>query len=280
MDAWKDGKLYHSNELTVSAYDHGFLYGLGFFETFRTYNGKVFLWDEHWNRLSRALADFRITMPYDREAILAAVEALTKSNDGEDGYFRLNISAGIHDIGLQPSSYEKPTVILFRKALPITPRGTEKSVVWLNTVRNSPESSMRHKSHHYANNVQARFEVASLATHEGFFLTANGFVAEGITSNIFWVKNGKLYTPSLETGILAGTTRDWVLKNSAIDVEEGFYKKDELEAAEEVFITNAVQEIVPIKTLGEIQFRGKQGPVYAALHESYVTCIQEGRIKG
>ncbi|TQR06584.1 aminodeoxychorismate lyase [Psychrobacillus soli] len=275
MDAWKDGKLYRFNELTISAYDHGFLYGLGFFETFRTYNGQVFLWGEHWGRLTRALADFRMTMPYDQAVILDAVEALTKANDGEDGYFRLNISAGTHDIGLQPSHYEKPTVILFRKALHIAPRGTEKKAIWLKTPRNSPESASRHKSHHFANNIQARFEVESLAMYEGVFLTADGFVAEGITSNVFWVKDGKLYTPSLATGILAGITRDWILHN--FKVEEGLFTKDVLEAADEVFITNAVQEIVPIKEIDGKQLLGNQGPVYAALHKTYVKCIQEER---
>lgn len=275
MDAWKDGAYYRADELTISPYDHGFLYGLGFFETFRTYDGKVFLWEEHWNRLSRALADFRITMPFDQETIMEAVKVLTTMNNEEDGYFRLNISAGVHDIGLQPNNYEKPTVILFRKPLHTVPRGTEKSAVWLQTMRNSPESGTRHKSHHYANNIHARFEVASLASLEGIFLTSDGFVAEGITSNLFWVKNGKLFTPSLETGILAGITRDWIIKNSPIVVEEGLFKQDALNEADEVFITNAVQEIVPIKDISEKHYLGKQGPVYATLHEMYVKCIQK-----
>ena len=279
MDAWKDGRLYRADELVVSAYDHGFLYGLGFFETFRTYNGKVFLWDAHWNRLCGALSDFRITMPYEEHELLSAVEALTAANNREDGYFRLNISAGIHDIGLQPSEYKKPTVILYRKALQLAPRGTEKSVVWLNTVRNTPENGIRQKSHHYANNVHARFEIESLASCEGFFLTAEGFIAEGITSNIFWSMNGKVYTPSLETGILAGTTREWVLKRALFEIEEGFFKKEVLEKADEVFITNAVQEIIPIKQLGSIQFLGNRGPVYKELHDAYKRGIQQERIE-
>ena len=274
MEAWKDGQLYKASELTVSAYDHGFLYGLGFFETFRTYNGKVFLWDEHWLRLSEALADFRITIPYNKQDILEAVHVLTEANNGEDGYFRLNVSAGVHDIGLQPSDYQQPTVILFRK--PLTPmiRGKEKSAVWLKTVRNTPESDIRHKSHHFANNVQARFELDSLAEQEGIFVNTSGFVAEGITSNVFWVKGGKLYTPSVETGILNGTTRKWILKNSTSDIEEGFYTKTHLESAEEVFITNAVQELVPIKSIEGKQFLGNLGPVYKELHKQYVACIK------
>lgn len=274
MDAWKDGELYRADELTISPYDHGFLYGLGFFETFRTYDGKVFLWEEHWNRLTQALGDFHIAMPYDQKTILAAVGVLTSANDNEDGYFRLNISAGIHDIGLQPSSYKVPVVILFRKALPTMYRGKEKSAVWLQTVRNSPESGKRHKSHHYANNIHARFEVESLASHEGIFLTSEGFIAEGITSNVFWSKDGRLYTSSLKTGILAGITREWVINNSPLKVVEGLFTKEAIEEADEVFITNAVQEIIPIIDIDEKQFLGNQGPVYATLHEAYDKCIQ------
>lgn len=275
MDAWKDGKLYQAANLTISPYDHGFLYGLGFFETFRTYNGKVFLWEAHWKRLSDALKDFRIAMPYDQDAILEAVDALTKANMEEDGYFRLNISAGVHDIGLQPRNYEQPTVILFRKPLAISQRGVEKTAIWLNTPRNSPESQTRHKSHHYANNVQARFEVESLGSVEGIFFTSNGFIAEGITSNVFWVKDDIVYTPSLETGILAGVTRDWIIKHASTKVEEGLYRKEDLETADEVFITNAVQELVPISRIGEKNFLGNKGPMYTVLHEAYVACMEK-----
>ena len=114
---------------------------------------------------------------------------------------------------------------------------------------------------------------------KGFFLTAEGFIAEGITSNIFWSTNGKVYTPSLETGILAGTTREWVMKSSLFEIEEGFFKKEVLEKADEVFITNAIQEIIPIKQLGSIQFLGNRGPVYKTLHDAYKRCIQQERIE-
>ena len=152
-------------------------------------------------------------------------------------------------------------------------RGKEKTAVWLSTRRNTPESGTCHKSHHYANNVRARLELPSLAEQEGFFLTADGHIAEGITSNIFWVLDGMLYTPSLETGILAGTTRQWVIReavNAGIRVNEGFFEPAMIEAADEVFVTNAVQELVPIKQLDFSLYAGKVGKVYVELHRRYV----------
>ncbi|MFC6039610.1 aminodeoxychorismate lyase [Paenisporosarcina macmurdoensis] len=278
MWAWMNGEFVKADELRISPFDHGFLYGLGFFETFRTYEGQPFLLEEHIERLRKALDEFRIDVELDVDKLTAIICELNARSGGEDGYFRLNVSAGVHDIGLAPSVYEKPTVILFRKNLPPLTRGKEKSAVWLKTRRNTPESEQRYKSHHYANNVLARLELPSLAEQEGFFLTGEGHVAEGITSNIFWVKDGGLYTPALETGILAGITRDWVIWEAhslGINVVEGLFTPDKLEAAEEVFVTNAVQELVPILQLGSSRFAGRNGMLYTKLHELYVKQVEQ-----
>lgn len=268
-----NGEFVKADELRISPFDHGFLYGLGFFETFRTYDGHPFLLNEHLKRLQHALDEFQIEMTLKAPKLSAIIRELNARNGDSDGYFRLNVSAGVHDIGLAPSAYEEPTIILFRKALPLTVRGKEKTAIWLNTRRNTPESEIRHKSHHYANNVRARFEMPSLAEQEGFFLSGNGYVAEGITSNVFWVHEDVLYTPSLKTGILAGITRDWVLQNAGklnIHVVEGEFTPDLVEAADEVFITNAVQELVPIRKVGTTCFKGNDGSIYTKLHELYV----------
>lgn len=278
MWAWMNGEFVKADELRISPFDHGFLYGLGFFETFRTYKGEPFLLEEHIERLRKALDEFRIDVKLDLEIVTAIIVELNARSGGEDGYFRLNVSAGVHDIGLAPSGYEKPTVILFRKTLPPLTRGKEKSAVWLKTRRNTPESEHRYKSHHYANNVLARLELPSLAEQEGFFLTEQGHIAEGITSNIFWVTDSVLYTPALETGILAGITRDIVIRiaeSLGIIVVEGLFTADKLEAANEVFVTNAVQELVPIHLLGSSRFDGKNGLVYMKLHEHYVNQVAQ-----
>ena len=119
---------------------------------------KVLLFDEHMERLHAALTEYRIAMPYTNAEILAVVQALDEKSGNADGYFRLNVSAGVHDIGLAPSSYATPNVILFRKELAPAVRGMEKQAVWLDTPRNLPESAVRHKSHNFLNNVRGRLE--------------------------------------------------------------------------------------------------------------------------
>ena len=163
---------------------------------------------------------------------MEVIQELNERSGGEDGYFRLNVSAGVHDIGLAPAVYEKPTVILFRKSLPTNDTRKRKISCMVGNASKYTRKWHRYKSHHYANNVRARLELPSLADQEGFFLTEDGHVAEGITSNIFWVSEDVLYTPSLETGILAGITRDWIIseaKKLGLHVVEGLFTPDKLE---------------------------------------------------
>ncbi|HWI50015.1 MAG TPA: aminodeoxychorismate lyase [Rummeliibacillus sp.] len=279
MICWMNGEYVESTELSVSPIDHGYLYGLGFFETFRTYNDEPFLWEEHCARIQRALEEYRITMPYTFEKLWDVIIELNKRNGQTDGYFRLNISAGEGGIGLEKTHYPNPNVIIFRKELPTVSRGQEKNAVWLNTVRNSPEQAIRYKSHHYANNVRARLELPSLKNLEGFFVNSEGYVAEGITSNIFWVIANELYTPALSTGILPGITRQHVLNlanEAGLDIHEGKYTPQDLENADECFITTSIQELIPIRGLGEKCYLGNEGVIYRNLHKMYIASIEKG----
>lgn len=275
-----NGEYKRAEDLMVSPFDHGFLYGIGFFETFRTYDGYVFLYKEHMTRLKKALHEYNIHFPYKDKELLEVIRNLDEAAGGTDGYFRLNVSAGMHDIGLAPTHYESPNVILFRKELVVPKAGTSKKGVWLETTRNEPESIVRHKSHHFLNNVGGRLEIPSLKEWEGLFLTKDGAVAEGITSNVFWVKERCIYTPAIETGILPGTTRAFLIrlaKKIGFKVEEGFYPKEAVELAEEVFVTNAVQELIPLREISGHFLLGSEGPVYQKLHKAYQQAINERR---
>lgn len=273
MICFHNGQYVEADELKISPFDHGFLYGLGVFETLRTYDGQPFLWAQHFERLQRALAAYHIELPYNSDELRDVIMQLNVRNGGGDGYFRINVSAGEAGIGLANTAYDEPNVIIFRKPLELPPRGTEKEATWLQTVRNTPEQTERFKSHHYANNIVARFEVPSLKNIEGFFVNDNGFVAEGITSNIFWAKDGIIYTPALQTGILPGITRAHVL--TLTDVVEGEFTKADVEAADECFITTSIQEIIPIRALDGHTFLGKAGPIYQQVHAQYVASIQK-----
>lgn len=280
MLCWMNGAYIRAEDLLISPFDHGFLYGVGFFETFRTYDGYVFLLDAHLSRLKSALDEYHIAFPYDKSTLLPVIQRLNEDADGADGYFRLNVSAGVHEIGLAPREYTEPNVIMFRKALPEVVGNPTKKGVWLSTHRNEPESTIRHKSHHFLNNVGGRMELPSLKDFEGLFVTKEGYVAEGVTSNVFWVKDDCLYTPSIETGILPGTTRAFILelaKRLEIKVCEGFYSKEFVDSADEVFVTNAIQEIVPLHDINGHELLGNDGPMLKKLQVAYRQAIAERR---
>jgi 4-amino-4-deoxychorismate lyase len=249
-----NGVLYESTEAVVSVFDHGFLYGIGMFETFRTYKGEPFLLVEHLERLASGCRELQIGVTWSQEEIRNQVRILLEANHLDDAYFRLSVSAGEDILGLPTGAYLKPNVILYIKPLPkrdetIYQQGKPLQQLTLN--RNTPEGSHRLKSFHYMNNILAKQEMANYpwaAQAEGIFINKDGFLAEGVVSNLFWIKDGILRTPSIDTGILPGITRQYVLqiaKSFGLGIEEGHWRWSQLELADEVFTTNSIQEIVP-----------------------------------
>ena len=267
-----NGDIIRREDARISPFDHGFLYGMGLFETFRTYSGHPFLLDDHLNRLHSGLDVLNISARYDREEIVKAIHLLLQENNLEDAYFRLNVSAGLGEIGLQTEPYHHPNFILFAKPLPPRNPLQEKKAVTLTLKRNTPEGLERLKSHHYLNNILAKREIGDSLDYEGIFLTREGFLAEGVVSNLFWLKDNKLFTPSIETGILNGITRQFVMKIaniSGMDIHEGFFTVDQAMEADEMFVTNSIQEIVPLSSFDGKGMPGAMGEKVKVLQRLY-----------
>lgn len=256
MYMYINGEYVLETEAKISPFDHGFLYGLGLFETFRIYDGHSFLLDDHFQRLEHSVKQLNIILKLAREELTSIISQLLSLNQLKNAYVRLNVSAGEAPIGLKTEAFTSPTIIVFIKpiseALP-----KEKQAILLKTPRNTPEGAERLKSHHYLNSILGKREVPDNG-YEGIFLTKAGHIAEGVVSNIFWVKKGQVYTPSISTGILNGITRNFVielLKKNKLSCFEGFYFKEDLYSADEVFITNSIQEIVSIKAVDSREYK-------------------------
>lgn len=278
MYAYINGEIVRNEEVRISPFDHGFLYGIGVFETFRTYSGKPFLLDEHIKRLNSSLRDINISFELTTAEAEDILFSLKKANGWEDAYVRLNVSAGEGEIGLQTAPYVKPNVIVFQKELKPAGPIAEKQAVWLRTRRNSPEGEYRLKSHHYLNSMFGKREAGADPAIEGLFLTEAGFVAEGVVSNVFWIKNNTLYTPAIETGILNGITRQFVIKTAhraGLQVEEGLYLPHHVQMADEVFVTNSIQEIVPLSRIGDNLFPGVRGAAVTKLFKQYREAVRQ-----
>ncbi|MCS1352401.1 aminotransferase class IV [Mechercharimyces sp. CAU 1602] len=271
---WLNGEMVPAQEATVSVMDHGFLYGVGLFETLRLYEGYPFLWRDHLERLQVGLRRLRITSPYQEEEWRQIIAKVSQQNKQADGVIRISVTGGAEGVGLSVSSYATPTTVVFMRPLPQTDASLYKEGKWLQPLslpRQVPAGTESLKSHNYLNSVLARQEVHDFPQVEGLMLTKEGWLAEGIVSNLFFVKDETVYTPTTDLGILPGVTRHFVLtlaQKIGYSVEEGAYGLSNLADADEIFITNSVVEIVPIagvEGIGEFPV----GPVTMKLRQHY-----------
>ncbi|WP_199624085.1 aminotransferase class IV [Paenibacillus alkalitolerans] len=292
MKLWLNGKIMNEEEAVIPVSDHGFLYGMGLFETFRTYGGEAFLLDRHLERLAEGCRALRIEYEPQEPEIRNAVSKLLASGGLSDAYVRLTVSAGPAPLGLPGAGgYSTPNVLMHIKELPRVPSDPElraKVLIKLTLPRSSPEHAVRLKSFQFMNNVFGKWEVLSKAgtlDAEGLFLNGKGYVAEGVVSNVFFVRGSVLATPSLATGCLPGVTRSFVMelaRGIGMSAEEGFYRWEQLLEADEVFITNSVQEIVPVSVLVDEDGKavelsgGKPGKMTLRLIEQYHKKTKQG----
>jgi len=285
MKVGYNGSVVPAVEAVISVYDHGFLYGLGLFETMRTYGGEPFLLERHYARLTEGCRELGIAWQMGLGELRAWIGECMAANGLAEAYVRLTVSAGVGELGLQTTPYESPNAILLVKPLPgvderVYREGRELRL--LRAPRNTPESAVRMKSLHYMNNVIAKRELAASGAPlgaEGLMRTGEGWLAEGIVSNLFFVKEGIVRTPSLATGILPGITRAAVLELAAslgMLTEEGFYTWEDLAAADEAWLTNSIQELVPVTRLSagggdtvNVLSEGRAGEVTTALLTAY-----------
>ncbi|BBH23316.1 4-amino-4-deoxychorismate lyase [Paenibacillus baekrokdamisoli] len=258
MNIGWNGAVKQAEEAVISVYDHGFLYGMGLFETFRTYGGQPYLLERHLHRLSDGCRSIGIHYTPDIEVFREWLTSLMESNQLTEAYVRLTVTAGESVLGLPSTDYMQPNVLLLVKSLPAANAQLYeegRQLALLHTKRNTPEGEIRLKSLHYMNNIVAKRELLQLDAAdgaEGLMLTREGWLAEGIVSNLFFVQDGTVYTPSIDTGILPGVTRSRVIElaqESGYSIAEGLYTWSELLAADEVWVTNSIQELVPVTTL-------------------------------
>ncbi|GIO10364.1 4-amino-4-deoxychorismate lyase [Brevibacillus reuszeri] len=273
MHVYVNGTICPAQEATVSVLDHGFLYGIGLFETLRVYDGKLFLWNDHYARLSSGLLALQIRPAWSKEELEEAIQRTVNANDLRDAYVRLSVTAGAEGVGLVADGYEQPSLFVFAKpvaALADPPQ--PKKLQTLSLARQTAEGLTRFKSHNYLNNALAKQEIGAKPDVEGLFLTHDGYLAEGIVSNLFWIKDGSLFTPSLDTGILDGVTRQHVMmlaKQLSIPIVEGRFRREELLQADEIFVTNSVQEIVPVSEIDGHAALSVYGKFTRELHRAY-----------
>jgi len=281
-----NGQFLSADAPAVSALDRGFLYGDGLFETLRAYGGAPFLLDEHLARLNASAAELRISDGLDTRLIAHNLGELLRLNalDAADAYIRITLTRGAHLGRLELEPTARPTVSIAARPLRALPPAFYElgiSAIIASIRQNADSPLPRHKTLNYLGNLLAKTEAHDREAHEAILLNTRGEVAEAASSNLFLVRGGRLLTPPLASNILPGITRAEVLHlagQAGIPVGEQPILPAELQAADEVFLTNSIAELLPVRSIdGRAVGSGEPGPVTRTLHAAYCRRVEESR---
>lgn len=262
-----NGKLFLSTRAKIPITDRGFAFGDGVFETLRSYGGNIFMFSCHLDRLFRSLRALRFNYGFNKEYIREAIEKTLKKNRllKSDAYIKIMVTRGEHRGDFSFTGKYNASLIIITKKLQVPPpvfysRGVDLVTSTIKRI-STRNPAYTHKLMNYFENLYAKNEALSKNAYEAFFLTADKLVLEGAVTNIFIVRNDTVYTPSLSQNILPGVTRNAVIslcRENDIKVREKKIHYRDLIDAGEVFLTNSVIEILPVK---KVDIHNIRGPV-------------------
>ncbi|MCE2753690.1 MAG: branched-chain-amino-acid transaminase [Pirellula sp.] len=263
-----NGKYFSKEDAKISVYDHGLLYGDGVFEGMRTYSNKVFRLDEHIDRLYESARAILLTIPMSKQEMIDAVKKTVELSGLSDSYIRLVVTRGSGSLGLDPNRTSDPQVIIIVDLIALYDRkyyDEGLKIITASTIRNHPAAlSPRIKSLNYLNNIMAKLEGLQAGCMEAIMLNHKGEVAECTGDNIFIVKKGHLLTPSADSGILEGITRNAILELAntlKIPARETTLTRHDLLVADECFLTGSAAEVIPVVSIDSRPIGdGKVGP--------------------
>jgi branched-chain amino acid aminotransferase len=260
MKIFLNDRIVPEHEAMVSVFDHGFLYGDGIYETMRAYDGIVFMLDRHIERLNRSASLIQLTVP-SPDSIRDAVYETIRANGLKSAYVRVTVSRGKGPIGLDPALCPKPTLVVIAeefRAYPEKYYNEGVKFIIAKTRRNLIEAlNPKIKSLNFLNNILAKIEAKERGAYEALMLNAEGFISEGTVCNIFFVSDSILCTPSVDTGVLDGITRELVIelaKETGLQVREGNFRTQDLFCASEVFFTNTTSEVMPVSQIEDVNY--------------------------
>jgi branched-chain amino acid aminotransferase len=273
------GGIVPADEARISPLDAGFLYGDGIYETMRAYGGRVFALPKHLSRLARSAARIALKLPA-REEIARAVEQTIDANDLESAMVRITIGRGILARRLDLSSAREPTLLVtaeFIDPAADVERRKGMRVVYSRYLRFARHPLAGVKSTNYQVSLFARNEAREAGCGEVLLPDETGEIVEGAAANVFAVEKGRLVTPPISRGILAGVTRDVVLELAVREgigiVEEGLARK-RLEAADELFLTGTTIQVTPVVKVEERAIAdGKPGTLTMRLLARYLDAV-------
>lgn len=287
---WKNGKLIPWKEAQIHVLSHVVHYGSSCFEGIRCYktsNGpRVFRLGDHIRRLLESVRIYRMAIPYDHETLSGAVLDTIRANRLEACYVRPVVFRGYGSLSVNPEGIPIETYIavwewgtyLGKDALE---NGVDVRVAsWARSAPNTLPFSAK-AGGNYLNSQLIKMEALRDGYSEGIALDPSGYVSEGSGENIFLVRDGVLYTPTLAQSVLSGITRNTVLhiaRDLGIEIREQPIPREWLYIADELFFTGTAAEITPIRSVDRLTIgEGRRGPVTGRIQERFFDVVY-GRV--
>jgi len=278
---WMDGKMIDWDKAQVHVCTHALHYGSGVFEGIRAYETDkgtaVFRLKEHIDRLYNSAKILKMEIPYSKEEFKQAVRNTIKENNLKSCYIRPLVYRGFEQLGINP--YKCPVncvIAVWEWGAYLGEEALKKGIkTKISSYARSYINSISQKAKicgNYVNSIFAKMEAIEAGVDEAILLDTEGYIAEGSGENLFWVRNGVIYTTPTAT-VLEGITRDAVIKvaqDMGYQVQEKRTGRDELYISDELFFTGTAAEVTPIREIDNYQIgEGKRGPVTENIQKKF-----------
>jgi branched-chain amino acid aminotransferase len=285
---WMDGKMVDWDKAQVHICTHALHYGSGVFEGIRAYETEkgtaVFRLKEHIDRLFNSAKILKMEIPCSKEEFRQAVKDTIKANKLKSCYIRPLVYRGFKELGVNPFTCPVNCAIaVWEWGAYLGEEALAKGIrTKISSYARSYINSTSQKAKicgNYINSIFAKMEAIEAGVDEAILLDSNGYVTEGSGENLFWVRNGVIYTTPTAT-VLEGITRDTVIKvaqDMGYQVKEKSIGRDELYISDEVFFAGTAAEVTPIREIDNYKIgEGKRGPITEIFQKKFFA-IAKGR---
>jgi branched-chain amino acid aminotransferase len=240
---WLNGRVVRTSEARLPPFEHGYTVGNGVFETLAFREGAFVALQRHHDRLVHSCTAMGLQMP-PLELFREGLIEVMKANSMSEARLRFTVSAGE---GLPATNATEGRATMLAVATPLKPWPATESVVIVPWTRNANDPLAGIKSTSYGGNVRALAHAKARGAGEAIFANTSGHLCEGTGSNVFLVRDGRVLTPPLSSGCLAGITRALVMESS--EVAEQDIPIEWFEHAEEAFLTSSTRDVHPIAAI-------------------------------
>jgi branched-chain amino acid aminotransferase len=275
---WHNGNLIPWEQANIHVMSHVIHYGSSVFEGIRCYGqpqgSAIFRLPEHMQRLLDSAKIYRIAVPFTLDELCAAVVDVIEANGVAPCYIRPIVLLGYGEIGVNPKGSPVEVYIAnFPWGKYVSGESADVCISSWNRLAPNTLPAMAKAGANYMNSQLIRMEAETNGYAEGIALDVNGQVSEGSGENVFVVRNGVIYTPTLGNSALSGITRDSVLtiaRHLGFTVSEQAIPREMLYIADEVFFTGTAAEVTPIRSIDRIVIgEGKPGEITRKIADEY-----------